>query len=71
MIKIHKHPEWKLVEKWFRDRVGKLYPASDTLALYTHVEKIVIDVVIDEAVVRAAIELGYAIGRSISSNDND
>jgi hypothetical protein len=64
--KIKQHPEWAYVEEWFRSRVGRLYPASDHLALYCHVEKIAVDVVVDEAVEQAARELGYRAGESIN-----
>lgn len=64
IAKIHQHPEWELVEKWFKERVGKLYPASDELALYNHIERIAIDVIIDEAVEQAARELGYSAGKN-------
>jgi len=65
IARIHQHPEWKLVEEWFRSRVGRLYPASDELALYQHVEKISLDVVIDEVVEQAARELSFNAGQSI------
>lgn len=64
--KIKQHPEWAYVEEWFRARVGRLYPASDHLALYRHVEKIALDVVIDEAVEQSARELGYRAGTEVS-----
>lgn len=66
MIKIHQHPEWKFVEEWFRDRIGRLYPASDELALYHHIERISVDVVIDELVEQAARDLAYRAGQEIS-----
>ena len=68
---VKQHPEWKYVEAWFKDRVGRLYPASDGLALYRHIEKIAVDVTIDEAVEQAARELGYQAGQQVAKEISD
>lgn len=66
IYEIHQHPEWEFVEEWFRARVGMLYPASDELALYKHVERIALDVTIDRVVEETARELGFIAGKKIS-----
>lgn len=66
LAKIQQHPEWEFIEEWFRDRVGRLYPASDHSALYRHVERIATDVVIDDLVEQTARELGYEAGKQVS-----
>lgn len=66
VYEIHQHPEWEYVEKWFKDRVGKLYPASDESALYHHIERIAFDVLIDELVEKAACDLSYRAGQIVS-----
>jgi hypothetical protein len=58
---INQHPEWKIIEAWFEGR-AKLSGKQ----LHAHVERIALDVVIDEVVEQAAKELGFRAGQQVS-----
>jgi hypothetical protein len=61
------HPEWEDIEVWFKRRVAEL--GLTDYQVFAHIEQLAIEYTIDQAVLKDALELGFA-GRRLNVEDS-
>lgn len=57
MITIHQHPEWDIIKRWFDKRAN---------GRFGHTETVKVESAISPEITKAAKQLAFAMGKSIS-----